>query len=502
MNERRFYVTTPIYYPNAEPHLGHAYTTIFADILARYHRLIGDRTFYLTGTDEHGLKIQRAAESLGLYPKEFVDRMAKIYQNYWRALNISYDRFIRTTDEDHIRVVQEAIRRIYNKGLIYKGEYSGWYCVNCEKFYSASEYVMINGKPYCPIHRKPLEWMEEKTYYFRLSEFKEYLNKVLREDIIYPRHFQIEVLNKINSAELLDVSVARPKERVWWGVTLPFDENYTIYVWFDALLNYLTGVNYLMDSLTFNEYWNVVHHVIGKDILWFHTAIWFSMLKALDLKLPKKVLVHSFLINKGLKMGKSSGNIVRIDDMLNRYGSSDGVRYLIARIFNLGKDVEVSTQLLDSIYNSELADNLGNLVRRVTVLAQKKLGGNITSEALDDNLAEKADQVIQKFNRLLKENYEVSGAIQQVMDLLKEANAYINKTKPWEISSPIKEVYTLCEIIRISTILLSPIIPQSASRLSKAIGFKAENPEKLMAEGGHEFIIAESPILFKKVKGM
>ncbi len=498
---RVYYITTPIYYPNAEPHLGHAYTTVFADVMARYHRMIGDETFYLTGTDEHGLKLQQAAERAGEHPKDFVDRMAEIYKRYWRMLDISYDRFIRTTDDDHVRVVEHAISEMHRKGLIYKGRYSGWYCVSCEKFYNASEYLMIDGRPYCPIHRKPLEWVEEETYYFKLSEFSDFLEKVLRDyDIVYPRHFAHEVLNKLRESDLLDVSVARPKERVWWGVEVPFDRDFTVYVWFDALLNYLTGAGFLTDGERFRRYWPSAHHVIGKDILWFHTAIWFAMLKALDLPLPRKVLVHSFIINKGLKMGKSAGNVVRIEDLISRYQDSDGVRYILTRIFNLGKDVEVSTSLLDSIYNSELADNLGNLVRRVAVLIRKKSSGEVTSESLEPRLAAKAEETIRKYNELMS-SYEVSRAAQAVMDLLREANAYINEVRPWEASDPERALYNLAEVIKVAASLLAPITPKTSQRLSSALGFSISNPSKVNFEGGSLYKVSEAPILFRKVRG-
>ncbi|MCD6301382.1 MAG: class I tRNA ligase family protein, partial [Staphylothermus sp.] len=272
-----FYITTPIYYPNAPPHIGHAYTTIYADVLARYHRLIGDDVFFMTGNDEHGLKLQRAAEKKGVHPKELVDEMAEVYKKYWSLLDISYDHFIRTTEPYHEKVVKEAITRLYKKGLIYKASYSGWYCVDCEKFYSPGEYIEKEGKPYCPIHNKPLEWLEEETYYFKLSEFEDYLKDVLaNKDIVYPKSYATEVLRKIEKEGLRDVSIARPKERVRWGIEVPFDKNYTVYVWFDALLNYISGVGYLEDEEKFKKYWPNVHHVIGKDILWFHTAIWFS----------------------------------------------------------------------------------------------------------------------------------------------------------------------------------------------------------------------------------
>ncbi|MEM0005179.1 MAG: methionine--tRNA ligase, partial [Desulfurococcaceae archaeon] len=319
-----FYITTPIYYPNAPPHIGHAYTTIFADVLARYKRLTGNNVLFLTGNDEHGLKIQKVAEKQGKTPKEFTDEMAELFKKYWLSLDINYDHFIRTTDDYHERTVKEAFNYIYKKGLIYKAKYAGFYCVECEKYYSPGEYVEVDGKPHCPLHNKPLEYMEEETYYFKLSEFEKYLLDVLsNKDIVYPRSYADEVLSKINKEGLRDISIARPVERVWWGIPVPFDEKYVIYVWFDALLNYLSALDYLNNRDKFNKYWSNAHHVIGKDILWFHTVVWFSILRALDIDPPRKVIVHAFLTSKGAKMSKSVGNVVPIEELLSRYGSPD-----------------------------------------------------------------------------------------------------------------------------------------------------------------------------------
>jgi len=495
------YITTPIYYPNSPPHIGHAYTTVYADVLARYSRLIGEETFFMTGNDEHGYKLQKAAEEKNVDPKTFVDEMAEVYKRYWSMLDISYDHFIRTTDEYHEKVVKQCIEKIYRDGYIYKGEYKGWYCVSCEKFYSEKEYKLVNGKPYCPIHDKPLEWIEEETYYFRLSDFKDYLVNLLENsDIIYPKTYAIEVMNRIKEEGLRDLSIARPSERVWWGIKLPFDEKYTIYVWFDALLNYVSGIGYLMDNEKFNKYWSNVHHVIGKDILWFHTTVWFSVLRSLDIPPPKKVLVHAFLINRGLKIGKSSGNVINIEDVLNRYHGSDGVRYILMRIFNLEKDVDItSIDLLDSIYNNELVDTYGNLVRRVGVLANKKVNGIVYKRSIDDDIESLISNILEKYGKSMEE-YNVSQALNTAMDLVREANAYINREKPWEKSSPYRDLYSLLEMIRFSTIMLYPVIPRSAQIVAKAYGFELMNPYKLTVGGVERFNISDAPILFKKTK--
>ncbi|OYT40230.1 MAG: methionine--tRNA ligase [Desulfurococcales archaeon ex4484_58] len=494
------YITTPIYYPNAPPHIGHAYTTIYADVLARYHRLRGRNVFFMTGNDEHGLKLQKAAEEKGVDPKVLVDEMAEVYKKYWRLLDISYDHFIRTTDPKHVEVVKKAVSILYEKGLIYRSRYSGWYCVSCEKFYSEGEYIVKDDKPYCPIHDKPLEWIEEDTYYFKLSVFKDYLIKLLSDsDIVYPRQYAIEILNRVKEEGLRDVSIARPSDRVWWGVEFPFDKNYTVYVWFDALLNYVSGIGYLDDNERFNKYWSNVHHVIGKDILWFHTAIWFSVLKALDIPPPKKLLVHAFLISRGLKIGKSSGNVIAIEDLIERYQDSDGVRYILMRVFNMDKDVEVSTQLFDSIYNSELADTYGNLVRRLGVLAKKKLNGIVYKRSLNDELVKVIDDTREKYLEYM-ENYEVAQAINTVMDLVREANAYINKVKPWEKKSPDKDLYNLLEALRFATLMLYPIIPKATRKVADSFGFKIEDPEKSSIGSIERYNIIDAPILFRKVR--
>lgn len=494
-----FYITTPIYYPNAPPHVGHAYTTLFADVLARFKRLTGSRVFYLTGNDEHGLKIQRAAEAQNKHPKVFVDEMAEVFKKYWRSLDISYDYFIRTTDELHEKTVKEAFMYIYKKGYIYKARYSGLYCVECEKYYSPGEYVEVEGKPYCPLHNKPLEYMEEETYYFKLSDFKDYLLDVLgNRDIVYPRHYAQEVLFKLKSEELRDVSVARPVERVWWGIPVPFDEKYVIYVWFDALLNYISAIHYLDNKDVFREYWSSVHHVIGKDILWFHTVVWFSILKALDLEPPRKLIVHAFLTMRGAKMSKSVGNIVSIDEMLQRYGV-DGSRYLLTRIFNMDKDSEFSFELLDSIYTSELVDTYGNLVRRVGVLAQKKCNGKIYRRSVESRFLDEVPVRIGEYLDAMR-SCEISKAALIAIDISRLGNQYLNETKPWEKSDPSKELYNVLELIRVATTLLAPITTRASRVISDRFGFDIENPLKLKLETVERYTVKEAPILFRKLK--
>ncbi|NAZ26576.1 MAG: methionine--tRNA ligase [Thermogladius sp.] len=494
------YITTPIYYPNAPPHIGHAYTTVFADVIARYNRLMRRKVFFMTGNDEHGLKIQRVAEKEGIPPKDFVDKMAGVYRQYWQALNISYDYFIRTTDSYHEKVVSESFKRLYENGLIYKAKYAGWYCVDCERYYSPGEYIVVEDKPYCPIHNKPLEWLEEETYYFKLSEFKDYIVKLLSEtNIVYPESYAREVLNRVQAEGLKDVSVARPRDRVSWGIPVPFDPEYTIYVWFDALLNYVSGIGYLTDESRFNEYWPNVNHVIGKDILWFHTVVWFSLLKALDIPPPKRVIVHSFLINKGLKIGKSAGNVIPIEFLVERYNGSDGARYVLMKLFNLDKDVEATVDLMDSIYNSELADTYGNLVRRVGVLALKKVRGKVYRRDVDKKIEESITSLLNKYVEDM-EALEVSKALSEAQELGKVLNTYVNEVKPWERPDPSKELYSLLEGIRALSIMLSPVTPRASSIISENFGFTLASPVEFRVGQIERYNIVDAPVLFKKVQ--
>ncbi|UNQ73693.1 methionine--tRNA ligase [Infirmifilum sp. NZ] len=500
MTGKAFYVTTPIYYPNDVPHIGHAYTTVLADVLARWYRLNGYDVFFLTGTDEHGLKLQRAAEKVGKTPKEFVDSMVPVFKKYWSLLEIEYSRFIRTTDPDHEELVKKVFQRLYEKGYVYKGSYSGWYCVSCEKFYSEGEYVEQGGQKLCPIHGKPLEWVEEETYFLRLSAVQDEVLKIIESGgTVFPEAYAREVVGRIRKEGLKDVSVARPKTRVYWGVELPFDRDFVAYVWIDALLNYLTGIGFMRDDDSFQKYWPEAHHIIGKDILWFHSAIWFSVLRMLGLDPPKRLIVHAYIVNRGLKMGKSTGNVVMIDDLLERYKSADAVRYLLMRLLNLEKDVEFDQSLLDSIYNGELADTYGNLVRRAGVLALRKLGGRVPRADPDPGLAELASSTIKRVAELIAE-VKVSEALTATFDLLREANSYMNRTEPWALDDPTRPLYNTLEALRVATNLLYPVMPVTSELVSRAFGFQLFPPAELAFGQVEEYRVAEAPILFQKVK--
>ncbi len=494
-----FYVTTPIYYPNDKPHIGHAYTTVMADVVARWHRLMGDEVFFLTGTDEHGLKLQREAEKRGLDPKKFVDEMSEIFKKYWALLGISYDRFIRTTDDDHVEAVKKALEKIYNKGLIYKGIYRGLYCTSCEKFYSPGEYLEENGKKLCPIHRKELESLEEETYFLKLSAYEDYVKEQLLKDIVYPRGYAREILSKIEKEGLRDLSITRPRSRVYWGIEAPWDSEHTIYVWIDALLNYVTALGYGREDVRILKFWPVVHHFIGKDILWFHTAVWFALLAMLDLPPPKKVIVHAYITLRGLKMGKSAGNIVSIDELVARYGGPDPVRYLLMRFSSLEKDVEFSSEQLDNAYNGELADTFGNLIRRAGVLSLKKLGGVVEATEVDPELRSRISDAVSRAFKAMEE-FRFSEALVAIFDIYREANAYLNKTEPWKLDNPRKPLYNVLECIRIATTMLYPFMPGTSSVVARALGFEIKNFEGLEMGSWSQYQVSDAPILFKKIK--
>jgi methionyl-tRNA synthetase len=493
------YVTTPIYYPNDRPHLGHAYTTVLADVVSRWFSLVGYETLLLTGTDEHGLKLQREAEKRGVDPKVFVDQMSEVFKEYWRRLGIGYGRFIRTTDSDHEELVKRVLVELWRKGLIYPGVYRGWYCAACEKFYSEKEYVIVSEKPYCPIHQRPLEYVEEETYFLKLSQYRDQVLKILREgDVIYPRQYADEVASKIELEGLQDLSIARPKERVSWGIELPFDNKFTVYVWIDALLNYLTGAYFGVDEKRFENLWRNSIQFIGKDILWFHTAVWFSLLAMLGLSPPKKLVVHGFLTFRGQKMGKSLGNVTSIDDMITRYGSADAVRFIIARIANFEKDSEVSWDIYDSIYLGDLVNNYGNLVRRATSLAIKLLGG-----AVERDVDESHGKIVKELVEKAIEHYSsirISEAVKTATDIAHETNAYLNREEPWAKEKPIKTIYNTLESIRLTTLLLYPVMPGITQAILKAIGVEVEKGLKQFQFGYIEkYHVRESPIPFKKL---
>ncbi|MER3536604.1 MAG: methionine--tRNA ligase [Thermus sp.] len=469
--EKVFYVTTPIYYVNAEPHLGHAYTTVVADFLARWHRLDGYRTFFLTGTDEHGETVYRAAVAAQEDPKAFVDRISERFRTAWRLLNISYDDFIRTTEERHKRVVQQVLKAVYDRGDIYYGEYEGLYCVACERFYTEKELVEGN----CPIHGRPVERRREGNYFFRMEKYREWLLEHLRDhpDLIRPEGYRNEVLSML-SEPIGDLSISRPVSRVPWGIPLPWDAGHVVYVWFDALLNYVSALGY-PDGDPYRVFWPHAWHLIGKDILKPHAVFWPTMLKAAGMPMYRHLNVGGFLLGPdGRKMSKTLGNVVDPFTLAKRYGR-DAVRYYLLREVPYGQDTSVSEEALRERYTADLANDLGNLVQRLRAMLFRYADGRVPETADGDGL-EVGTALASRLRPLVRE-LKFHVALEEVLQYVRSLNRYINEKKPWELERQDPEearrvLYRVVEGVRIASILLEPAMPEKAVEMRKALGLK------------------------------
>ncbi|MCD6421739.1 methionine--tRNA ligase [bacterium] len=430
---KRFYLTTPIYYVNDKPHIGHTYTTLAADILARFWRKKRE-VFFLTGTDEHGIKNYRSAKKKNLSPKEFCDKMSHLYQQTWKELEISYDFFIRTTDHYHEELVKVFLSELKKRGYLYVGEYEGWYCEGCEEFKSKKD--LIKGK--CPLHEKPAVKLKEKNWFFKLSAFKDEILEHLEKDFeVAPEERKKELVSFLKKEELKDVAVSRPKERVKWGIEIPWDKNQVAYVWIDALFNYLTGplasVGFDFKNKSFEEieealkdFWPAEIHLIGKDILRFHAVIWPALLLALNLPLPRRLFAHGFFTVEGEKISKTKGNVVDPIKLKQKFGLS-ALRYYLFREFPFGEDGDFSEKNLISRYNAELADNIGNLFSRSLNLMQKY--GWKPPQVSPQN------EVIEKYLRELR----FKETLEEINRLAQEANRLIDQEKPWELIKEAKQ---------------------------------------------------------------
>lgn len=468
-NKKKFYITTPVYYVNDKPHIGHAYTTIAVDVLARFHKLQGEDVYFLTGTDEHGLKIQHKAEEAGKEPQKFVDEIAGEFKNLWNKLEIKYDNFIRTTDPEHKSAVQKVLQTLYDKGAIYKGEYEGLYCVGCEQFRNENE--LVDGR--CPDHDTVVEKVREECYLLKMTDSQNDLVKKIENDEfkIRPEKYRKETLSFLKNEKLKDVSISR--KNVSWGIPLPFDPEHTTYVWFDAFLSYITGLGWDGDINNIPEKWPADIQLIGKDILRVHATIWPIMLMHLGIPLPRILYVHGHLLSGGRKMSKTLGNVIGIDEMLEKFGV-DGTRYLLMSAGTFGEDVDVTMERLTEKYNADLANGLGNLLSRVV-----KLSANLQDIRLENI---KSDDFPRKptleFYKIDLEDIRISTALDRVWEvLIRDDNKFIEDNKPWELAKTdedkFKEVMQklISDLYLISELLI-PFMPETSEKIKKALETK------------------------------
>lgn len=471
-----FYVTTPIYYVNDKPHIGHAYTTILADVLARYNRLLGRPTFFLTGTDEHGQKVQQAARQHGVTPQEHCDETVKRFQELWERLEITSDDFIRTTEERHKKIVQAILSDLMKRGQIYSASYKGWYCVPDERFFMGKD--LVDGC--CPECHRPVEEIEERSYFFRMSEYQNRLIAHIEAnpDFIQPAHRRQETLSFLQRQPLGDLCISRPKSRLSWGIELPFDTDYVTYVWFDALVNYISAVGYLADDDKFRRWWPASYHLIGKDILTTHTVYWPTMLMAMGVELPKAVFAHGWWLVGDDKMSKSLGNVINPMEMIDRLGV-DAFRYFLMAGMSLGHDASFTERIFIERYNTDLANDLGNLVSRASAMVKRHLGGKVPEAAEikeeDKNLVDTCLQVASGMVGRIA-NLQLDQGLAEVMTIVREGNRYFDQMKPWALAKEGRQEelsrvlrHTL-ECLRIAAGLLYPVIPGKMATLRRELG--------------------------------
>ena len=490
MEKKPYYISTAIAYTSGKPHIGNTYEIVLADAIARYKRLEGYDVYFQTGTDEHGQKIEEKAKKAGVQPKEYVDQISGEVKKIWDLMNTSYDRFIRTTDEDHVKEVQKIFRKMYDKGDIYKGEYEGWYCTECEAFYTQSQ--LVDGK--CPDCHGEVKKAKEEAYFFRMSNYADRLMKYIEDHpkFIQPESRKNEMVNNFLKPGLQDLCVSRTSFS--WGIPVDFDPKHVIYVWIDALANYITGIGYDVDnpSEKFKKYWPADVHLIGKDILRFHTIYWPIMLMSLDLPLPKQVFGHPWLLMNGSKMSKSLGNVIYADDLVKIMGV-DAVRFFVLHEMPFAQDGNITWELVVERVNTDLANTLGNLVSRTIAMVNKYFDGVIEKPSEVTDLDKELITLALKTPQLVSEKMEelrVADSIDQILELLRRCNKYIDETEPWKLAKEDSSkprlnavLYNLLEAIRFAAVLLKPYLPASSETILHDLNTNLDSLDSLKEFG-------------------
>ncbi|MFW5893642.1 MAG: methionine--tRNA ligase [Verrucomicrobiota bacterium] len=470
-----FYITTPIYYVNDRPHIGHAYTTILADVLARYHRLLDEPVFFLTGTDEHGQKVQQAADKNRITPQQQCDQTVVRFQELWKKLDITHDSFIRTTQDDHKQVVQRILQNLYDRDEIYPADYEGWYCVPCERFFTEKD--LLDGQ--CPECRRDVQQLIERNYFFRMSRYQQWLIDYIEEhpEFIQPEHRRQETLGFLRRP-LNDLCISRPKSRLNWGIELPFDADYVTYVWFDALVNYISGIGYTNDEERFRRWWPADYHLIGKDILTTHTVYWPTMLKAMGVEMPRTIFAHGWWLVGRDKMSKSLGNVVNPMDMAEEFGV-DAFRYFLIAEMTLGQDASFTREGFITRYNADLANDLGNFASRVLKMISRNANGRLPPPVspgdAEKDLVDAVLGAVSGMETSLR-SMQLDRGVAEVMNAVRAGNRYFEQTAPWELVKQGKTddlnrvLYHGAECLRIVSGLLFPIMPEKMTILRETLG--------------------------------